>query len=99
MVCKGDIILMKKPGGPICGVAVVAGAKFFDLRRQSIAQIREKYNSAICAGDDFWKRRQSALYATLIDLAEPVAIADFPFKKRDRRAWVALTPLQMRLVL
>jgi hypothetical protein len=98
-VRNGDIILMKEVGGPICGVAIARRALFFDLRYQPIAQIRERYGPSICADDEFWDQRRYSSYATLIDLSEPLAIADFPCDKRDRRGWVALTPPQLSLAL
>ena len=55
--------------------------------------------AAICADDAFWEKKKDASYATLIDLVEPVAITDFPCNKRDRRGWVAVTPLQLALAL
>jgi hypothetical protein len=99
MVRNGDIILMKEVGGPICGLAIASRALFFDLQHDPITRIREQYGSAICADDRFWEEKRDASYATLIDLAEPVTIADFPCDKRDRRGWVALTPRQLTLAL
>lgn len=96
-VRNGDVILMKEVGGPVCGLVIASRAMFFDLHCQPIAHIREKYGSAICAGDDFWDQRRDACYATLIDLAEPILIAGFPCDKRDRRGWVTLTPPQLTL--
>jgi hypothetical protein len=96
-VRNGDIILMKEVGGPVCGLAVASRALFFDLHYQPIAYIRETYGSAICADDKFWDQRRDASYATLIDLIEPLAIANFRCYKRDRRGWVALTPPQLSL--
>ena len=98
-VRSGDIILMKQVGGPICGLTLARRTLFFDLHYQPITHIRDKYGSAICADDTFWDQRRHACYATLIELAESVAIADFPCNKRDRRGWVALTPQQLSLGL
>jgi hypothetical protein len=97
VVRNGDIILVKEVGGPVCGLAVASRALFFDLKYEPITRIREEYGSAIGGDDEFWEQKRHASYATLIDLAEPVAIADFPCGKRDRRGWVALTPLQLTL--
>ena len=96
-VRDGDIILMKEPGGPVCGIAMAHRTLFFDLHHDSIIRIREEYGATICADDTFWEQRRDASYATLIELAEPVSIAEFPCNKRDRRGWVALTSPQLAM--
>jgi hypothetical protein len=90
---------MKEVGGPICGLAVARRALFFNLQHEPIARLREEHGPAICADDAFWEQKRDASYATLIELAEPIAIADFPSGKRDRRGWVTLTPPQLTLAL
>jgi hypothetical protein len=96
-VREGDIILMKPPGGPVCGLAMAHRTLFFDLAHESIYRIRQAYGEAICGGDAFWESRSGASYATLIELAEPTTIADLECAKRDRRGWVSLTPSQLPL--
>jgi ASC-1-like (ASCH) protein len=94
---RGDIILLKQVGGPVCGLVLAKQTWFFDLYHQPIETIREMYAAPICADDAFWERKRDAAYATLIELAEPVSIDAMPCNKRDRRGWVVLTPSQMSL--
>ena len=94
-VGDGDIILLKAVGGPICGLAIVRQAWFFDLAFQTLDQIRETFGAGICAEQGFWDSRRDAAYATLIELAEPIEIAPLHCAKRDRRGWVALWNRQM----
>lgn len=93
-VGDGDIILMKAVGGPIRGLALARQVRFFDLAFQSLGHIRATYGAAICAEDAFWEARRGASYASLIELAEPIAIAPLAWGKRDRRGWVALRSRQ-----
>jgi hypothetical protein len=84
-----------------CGLGgLETGSPPQDFGRQihePIDRIRAAYGETICADEDFWRQRREAAYATLIELAEPVAIDAFPCSKRDRRGWVALTPPQLSL--
>lgn len=94
---SGDIILLKRVGGPVCGLVLAKQTWFFDLHFQPIDTIRERYGDPICADDAFWELKRGAAYATLIELAEPISIGAIPCNKKDRRGWVALTPPQMSL--
>jgi hypothetical protein len=94
---QGDIILLKQVGGPVCGLVLAKRTWFFDLHHQPIETIRKQYGVPICADDAFWELKRDAVYATLIELAEPVSIDAIPCNKRDRRGWVALTSPQMSL--
>jgi hypothetical protein len=96
-VRQGDIILLKRVGGPVCGLALAKQAWFYELHHQPIDSIREKYGDTICADDSFWETKRDAQYATLIELAEPISIDAMHCYKRDRRGWVALTAPQLSL--
>jgi hypothetical protein len=97
LVSEGDIILLKKVAGPICGLVLAKRAWFYELDKQVFAGIRKTYGSTICADDEFWRHRRNASYATLIELAEPTAIPAMPCDKRDRRGWVPLRSRQLPL--
>jgi hypothetical protein len=97
LVSDGDIILLKRVGGPICGIVLARRAWFYELDKKALASIRKTYSSTICADDEFWRRRRDACYATLIELAEPTAIPATACAKRDRRGWVPLRPPQSPL--
>ena len=96
-VGAGDVILMKAVGGPICGLAIAKQAWFFDLAFQPLDHIRSIFGKRICAGDDFWAARRNAAFASLIELADPIAIAPLACAKRDRRGWVTLRGRQLKL--
>ena len=97
VVGNGDIILMKAVGGPICGLAIVKQAWFFDLAFRPLDQIRATFGARICAEGDFWDSRSDAAYATLIELTKPIEIAPLQCNKHDRRGWVSLRSRQMVL--
>lgn len=97
-IYKGDIILLKRSGGPIVGVCVAADTWFYHLDPQSWTMIKEKFSAAICAqGPDFWSAREAAAFATLIRIKQVKSIAPIHYVKRDRRGWIVLQPVQLQL--
>jgi hypothetical protein len=94
----GDVVLLKRPGGPVTGIVMVESAWFFDLAFEPLERIRNRHAEAIGADDTFWASKRFARYATLIKLAEPSEIEPFFCAKRDRRGWVPLTPRQLQLL-
>ena len=98
-VSKGDVILIKEVAGPIRGIALARHAWYYDLAREPLEKIRDRYGDTICADDAFWDSRRDASYASLIELGEASAIAALDCSKRDRRGWVPLCPRQLPLGL
>jgi hypothetical protein len=96
-VRDGDVILIKRVAGPICGLTLAKHAWFYELLHEPLEQIRNRFGEMICADETFWDARRNACYATVIELAETVAIDAFPCNKRDRRGWVALRSQQLAL--
>lgn len=93
----GDIILVKKVAGPICGIALARRTWCYDLATEPMERIRARFGARICADDAFWTSRADALYATLIELDAPASIAPVSCDKRDRRGWVPLRSRQLTL--
>jgi hypothetical protein len=96
-VRDGDVILIKRVAGPICGLTLAKRAWFYQLAHEPLDRIRDRFGGMICADESFWESRRNASYATVIELAETVAIDAFPCDKRDRRGWVALRSQQLVL--
>ncbi len=92
---EGDIILLKEVAGPICGLVLARRSWCYDLATEPIESIRLRFGAGIGADGGFWAARQDALYATLIELNEPIAIGPVTCNKSDRRGWVALRSRQM----
>jgi hypothetical protein len=93
-VGEGDIILIKKVAGPICGLTLVKNAWFFDLAAEPLDRIKQKYGYAMCVDNEFWSARPAVAFATIIELAETTLIAPLICEKRDRRGWVSLRARQ-----
>jgi dephospho-CoA kinase len=91
IVQRGDIVLLKRSGGPVVGLAQIAYVWFYRLDPRSWDGIRNEFTEALCAQDPaFWHARRHASYATLMRLQHVRAITPVPCVKRDRRGWVVL---------
>lgn len=90
-VATGDIVLLKAPAGPVVAQATVRRALFFsDLSPSTVDYIHRNFGAALCLGEDFSSRLQTAKYATLVFLSKVRSIAPRRIAKRDRRGWVVL---------
>lgn len=90
---KGDVIMLKRPGGPVVGLCEVDSAWFYHLNSSSWRTINEDFFHEICVQDpDFWHKKKSANYATLIRIKMPLRIRPMEYIKRDRRGWVVVVP-------
>jgi len=91
-VMSGDVILLKRSGGPIVGVCAVSDAWFYELDPISWNTIRTEYLTEIYANNDFLVGHENAVYATLMRIQNARSIKPFDFAKRDMRGWVILKP-------
>lgn len=90
-VNTGDIILLKKSGGPVIGVSFAASAWYYELDKNAWKEIKENFSKQLCiTGDKFWKSKSSACYASLIQLEKTIQIEPFKVNKKDRRGWVVI---------
>ena len=87
---SGDVILLKRSGGPVVGVAKARRPDYFQLGPGDLDQIRLEHAQELFALDDeFWSSRADKRYATLIGLEDTARIDDMRVEKRDRRGWVS----------
>ena len=90
-VGKGDIILVKKSGGPVIGYCEVEDVWYYQLNRKSLKDIRENYSDLLCIDNaQFWNDKRAACYATLIRINSFNEIPPFKIIKKDRRGWIVL---------
>lgn len=90
-VHRGDVIMLKKTGGPIVGICMASESWFYRLDSQSWMTIKQDFASYICAQDPkFWEDRERASFATLIKVTRVRSITPIKAEKRDRRGWVVL---------
>jgi hypothetical protein len=90
-VREGDILLLKRSGGPVIGVCLVGQLWFYELDPKSWRKIKQEFSVSLCAQDpEFWHQRRGASFATLMLIKEVQAVVPFDIPKKDRRGWVML---------
>lgn len=90
-VDRGDVLLLKRSGGPIVGVCRAADAWHYELDDAAWAYIRDRFAPALRVdGTDYLDRKAHASFATLIRVDQVLAVGPVGCAKRDRRGWVVV---------
>lgn len=90
-VSPRDIIILKKSGGPVCGVCYVREVWFYQIEENSLHEIKSKFDRALCISNTtFWDQRRRARYATLMLIGGIREVKSIDVAKRDRRGWVVI---------
>jgi hypothetical protein len=91
VIAEGDIVAVKKSGGPITGAFQAGKVRSYQLSPGQVADLRDRYGAQIGADDEFWDQSADRPYATLVDVAHVRPVPALAFHKKDRRGWVRLT--------
>jgi hypothetical protein len=90
-VKSGDIVLVKRTSGPIVALFCAGDVWSYRLTSRTWKTIRERFGAAISpTSDDFWREKESAIYATLMQVEHVHQLKPIPWTKSDRRGWVVL---------
>ena len=69
-VHEGDIVLLKKSGGPIVGFFRVNEILSFKIDSPAdLADIREQYATALCVNESLWESKRDSRFATLLPIS------------------------------
>ena len=89
-VNKGDILVLKKSSGPVCGLCKIANVWFYRIDPTTWPDI-ERHAEALCMdGSLFWEKKKAASYATLMQVEDIRRIEEFAIDKEDPRSWVVI---------
>lgn len=91
----GDIIVMKKAGGPILGIAKAKSVFYFsNLNTDKIATLKVKFGTRIAweQDPDFFANKSTSNFLTLVELDEIKKVEPINTGKNDRTAWSVLRP-------
>jgi hypothetical protein len=62
---EGDVVAVKKTGGPVCGAFQAGTVRSYQLTPGRVIELRGQFAAQICAYDDeFWAQRADCAYAT-----------------------------------
>lgn len=86
----GDVVLLKRSGGPVLGAFRVALAEFFALSPETWPKVHARVAGICPQTSDFWESRADKRYASLLHVGDVRSLPAADFKKRDQRAWIVL---------
>jgi hypothetical protein len=87
----GDVLVLKRAGGPVLGICEVTKSHFYHLDPVVFSEIRRRFERRVCPMEaDFWERRRVKRFASLLELGMVTSVTPVRLEKRDRRPWVIL---------
>lgn len=92
-VRTGDIVLVKKSGGPVMGVFVTGSvSSFSNLTPAKMKSLRIEYSNrlGLSQSNEFWSEKASSKYGTLITIKHFKKIMPYHVEKKDRIGWVVV---------
>lgn len=91
-VQNGDLLLLKRSGGPIVGICQITHAWSYTLDAAEWDTLKSQHAKALCIQSPaFWEEKKKANYATLMKVRHVrIVEPSIPFVKSDRRGWLAL---------
>jgi hypothetical protein len=89
-VSPGDVLVLKRSGGPVCGICLISNVWFYRLNPNTWREI-EGFAAALCMDKSpFWEKRKTSSFATLMRIEDAIKIPDIFIDKIDPRSWVVL---------
>ena len=89
-VKAGDIVVLKKTGGPVCGLCRIANVWSYRLDAKTWPEI-ERFSEALCMdSSNFWTKKRRASFATLMQVENVRSLEEFEIAKGDPRSWVVV---------
>lgn len=92
-VAAGDILHLKRAGGPVLGRATVARVEQYgDLTPVAVQAAAERYREELRWAPAFLAAKANCRYAVLIWLADVAVVEPWAHRQRGRAGWVVLGP-------
>ncbi len=86
-----DVVLVKRSGGPVVAIAEISRVWYYELDAKAWDFIRKRFAAQLCIdGSEFWQKKSSSYFATLMQFGSVEELDPVPCSKRDRRGWVVL---------
>lgn len=92
-ISAGDLVYIKPTGKDIIGQFRVKKVIFMDgMEIDDIKEIKETKGVEIAADEEYWERKKTSKYASLIFIGQttPFITSPIKFNKKDQRGWVVL---------
>lgn len=92
-ISKDDIVIVKKSSGNILAYLTIKDVKFFDLKENSIEEIKKNYQDKLCVDNSFWLSKKDSNYATLIFIDKIFQLTPFSIPKKGMQTWITLNKM------
>jgi hypothetical protein len=92
-VQSGDIVLVKKSGGPVVAVFVIGSVdSYSNLTPAKILSLRNQFSRSLGLSeeDEFWREKANSKYGTLIAIKRFREVYPYNIEKKDRTGWVVI---------
>ena len=86
-VTPGDIVLVKRSGGPFVGIFQIETVTYCILEN-GVESLRRNWNDRICAPEAFWRAKADCRYATLMGATNALRLPPFRVPFRNRQGWI-----------
>jgi hypothetical protein len=97
-IAPGDIIFLKRVGGPIVGMAIAGDVKNVCLDSVTWPEVHAR-SRELNVGEEFWRHKRNSRYATLMNITSVYAVEPISIDKRDRRGWAIISERVSQLSL
>lgn len=89
---EGDLVLMKRSGGPTIGYFVAGKVRFYeDLSKNKLETIVKEYWNELSLEEKFWLNRKNSKYLTLIEIKNPTKFrVPVNVRKKNLSGWIVL---------
>jgi len=90
-VHAGDILLLKRSGGPLAGLALVERAISRAITPTDVAEIQSVYGADLAIDDPgFWQNCFQSRYVTLAWMSEVFPLPAIPLPQQNRFGWLVV---------
>jgi len=92
-IYTGDVVLVKKSGGPVVAVFVTGSiTSHANLTPAKILSLRNQFSASLglTVNDQFWKDKEHSKYGTLVSIKRLSEVSPYFIDKKDRTGWVVL---------
>lgn len=92
LVLPGDVLWLKPPSKPVCGLAVVGDCEFFEFGGEhQFDEIIERYRNVLDLNDDYFEgAAEWARFGSFISIDRVISVDAIRIRKSDQRSWVVL---------
>ncbi|WP_322512060.1 ASCH domain-containing protein [Chloroflexus sp.] len=94
-VQASDLLLLKRAGGPLAGLALVKHAISREITPADAHELHAAYADDLAIDDPHWRELHiRSRYVTLIWLDDVYPLPPIPLPRRDRRGWVVVKKIE-----